>query len=330
MQSHSYRFAKGELIQILFYPLIPLILFAVLMQGGAQLDSLPKPIPALDTDRTIVLHQAVATELSDPAKILLIGDSSCLMDVAAYRLTGCSGPGSEALNLATLSYLNLQSYRTLLQHYFAHNTNSVRTVVLLMHPEALRQAGSDDYYSELVRRYYLGQDFCPPNVSPISCWLGAEIFRERILARTLPLPLAGAYGRKYGFTFDLWKYLSAHRGSAIDPGVFDPSTARGNSEYRLAASLEVMCRDFAGVIPKKIQLLVGITPIPESQIPPGYQKNYDAMLKKLGEWLEVDASLSNLPPVLPDKLFATKTHLNEEGQRQFTEMLCALMARPER
>jgi len=34
------------------------VLFAVVMQAGARLGVLPAPRPALDVDRTILIHQA--------------------------------------------------------------------------------------------------------------------------------------------------------------------------------------------------------------------------------------------------------------------------------
>ena len=123
-------------------PLGVIALFAVLLHLGAALHLLPPPRPTLDIDRTVLLHQAAASQSVQDANLLLLGDSSCLMNVAARPL-GVWLPGVTALNLGTDSYLDPASYATLLRHYTATNRTPLRAVVLLMHPEALRRAASE-------------------------------------------------------------------------------------------------------------------------------------------------------------------------------------------
>jgi hypothetical protein len=47
------------------------------------------------------------------------------------------------------------------------------------------------------------------------------------------------------------------------------------------------------------------------------------MLEQWIEWLEADAALTTLPNTLPDRYFATTTHLNARGRARFTETLAA-------
>jgi hypothetical protein len=319
-QSHCYDFTIQELASILAIPLAPLAVFALLTHLGVVLSIFPAPCPVLDTDRTILFHQADSARHSAPADVLLIGDSSCLMDVSAPQLTRSLPDQPAVLNLGTLSYLDLRGFATILSEYYAHHPKPPNAIVLLMHPEALRRPSPSEYHTDALQHFYSATDFCGPALSPVLCGLGVEIVRGRFIARCLPLPLGGAFGREYGFTWDLWNYLSAHQGSALDPGVFDPQKARGSAEYRLAPSWETASRSFRAVVPKDTQLLVGLTPVPESFVDASYQALHDRLLRTWSEWLNADRAL-DLPPVMPDHAFASLTHLNAGSVGMFTRDL---------
>ena len=321
MRSHNYEFAPFEILTLLGSIVLPVGLFAAAMQLGAATNVLPAPRPALDIDRTMLLHQAEASRCKHAAGILLIGDSSCLMDVSAPQLGAALPGGHRALNLGTLSYLDLSSYASILRQYLAVNPGGIRTIILLMHPEALRRAAPEEHYLEILEHYYAGTDYCEPSASRIECWMGGAIFKGRLQSRGVPIPLEGAYAQKYGFTSDLWDYLSRHDGSAIDPRKFDRSTARGNAEYQLSPRLERGSQTFRGVVPESVQIFVGITPVPESFVEANYRQRYPEMLNKWSAWLRAARALADLPPTMPDNLFASTTHLNEAGQKLYTEAL---------
>jgi hypothetical protein len=321
--SHFYEFTLKEAGRVVAIPLLTLTVFPLAMHLGAVTKLLPPPRPALDVDRTILIHQATASRTRHDAKVLLIGDSSCLMNVAADQLRRSLPQPSLTLNLGTLSYLDLHAFSTILSNYVMANPERPRLVVLLMHPEALRRPGPTDYHVESLEHFYAGLDHCGPGVSRPLCALGVEIFRGRILSRGVPQPLPGAFGREYGFTHDLWEYLSAHQGSALDPGRFDPAAASGNLEYRLAPAVERGSRAFRAAVPAATRLMVGITPVPESLAQEGYEPLQQQMLATWGDWLSADALLTELPATVPDHLFASATHLNEPGVRLYTEQLSA-------
>src|SRR5262245_6769094 len=112
MKSHSYDFARKDLFQFVAGPLLPLALFAAILHGGAFLGLLPAPRPTLDVERTIVVHQAEACRTRHVAEVVLLGDSSCLMDVSARQLGDqLSRP---VLSLATFSFLDLSAQALLL------------------------------------------------------------------------------------------------------------------------------------------------------------------------------------------------------------------------
>src|SRR6266496_2698111 len=217
MKSHTAEFTIRDLFQFVGGPLGALLLFAALMHGAAALKLLPDPRPTLDTERTILLHQAQASRAPHDAEILLIGDSSCLMDVSARRLG--EQLGRPVLNLGTFSFLDLKAHAMLLGEYARANAGRLRAVVLLMHPEALRRVGSEGYYLSSLTNFWNGHDDCRSDTPAglFSCAFAVDLFKGRILSRVLPVPLAGAYGRRYGFSRDLENYLSREHGSAIDP-----------------------------------------------------------------------------------------------------------------
>ncbi|MBI4659349.1 MAG: hypothetical protein HY735_10960 [Verrucomicrobia bacterium] len=321
MKSHEYEFSLFEVLKLAGAILAPLGMFALAMHLGATANLLPDPRPNLDIDRTILLHQAEASRSKHEADLVLIGDSSCLMDVSAPELAAALPGHHRVLNLGTLSYLDLPAYASMLRHYTAANPNQLKILVLLMHPEALRRLAPEEHHVEMLNRHYSGADYCGPVSSPMICWIGGPIFKGRLLSRLIPVPLAGAYGWKYGFTADLWEYLSAHDGSAVDPGKFDRATAKGNSEYSASLRLEAASRTFRAAVPTGVRLMVGMTPAPESFVPPTHGERYREMLSRWSQWLAADAALAGLPPTLPDDLFASTTHLDEAGQRLFTGIL---------
>jgi len=267
-------------------------------------------------DHTILIHQAEASRSKKDTEVLLMGDSSCLMDVAAKELA--EGLGQKTLNLGSFSYLDLNAYTLMLRQSTAANPGHLRAVVLLMHPEALRRTTAEAYYVDFLTNFFDGRAPCRRGrrADYIYCLLGVDVFKSRLLARILPTPFRGRYGQYYGFSDRLEQFLSEHHGSAIDP---EPRIFQGNAEYRLARQLEAGSRAFKAAVPAGVKLMAGITPVPETFVGPNYSQLHQRMLEEWSRWLQ--AQPLTLPPTLPDKLFAKTTHLNEAGVRVFTAAL---------
>jgi hypothetical protein len=322
MESHQYNFDAKDLLKLVGLPLLFLLLLVLALHATLRGGILPPPWPVFDVDRTILLHQANAAISGPPAEIVLIGDSSCLMDAQADQLG--ADLGKTTLNLGTLSYLDLTAYALLLRDYSAHHP-SPKTVVLLMHPEALRLSGGNDYFREVLQAWRARTDLCDPRSSKPVCWLGADIIKGRVLSRLIPSPLPASYGRDYGFNWDLWNFISQHDGSAFDPHHFDVATTHGNPEYRLAKSLKEKSRAFRKSLPAGTRLLVVITPSPRGYVLPGHDQQCEKMLQEWSAWLGANGALKSLPFSMPDDLFASTTHLNERGAKEFTELLAAAL-----
>ncbi len=318
MQSHIYEFSVSECVRVIWRPFLPVAVFAVAMHLGARFGCLPAPRPTLDVDRTILVQKAEASRAPQDAEILLLGDSSCLMDVSALRLG--ERLGRPVLNLGTLSYLDLNANALLLRNYTQANPGRLRAVVLLMHPEGLRLVHVGAWQEHALYCFLEGTDFQPREqlFDSVKGVLGADILEGRVLARALPHPLRGSFSSRYGFTRDLENYLRQNRGSAVDP---ESRPASGRAEYRLAGHLKSACESYRQAMPADVKLFAAITPLPERFAGPAYAARQGELLHQWGDWLQADAALTNLPAVLSDDLFAQKTHLNEAGQVRYTELL---------
>lgn len=318
MTSHRYDLEPRALLRLLAGPLVVVAGLAALMHAGVVLHLLPAPRPTLDVDRSILVHQVEASRRRQGAEILLLGDSSCLMDVDARRLG--ERLGRQVLNLGTLSYLDLNAAATLLRAYTTANPGRLQSVVVLLHPEALRRVAPEAAYFRLLHGLLDGQDVSLETglQTRLRRGLGLEALRGRILCRLLPTPLPGAYGRHYGFTTDLERYLDEHQGSALDP---ESRPLTGSAEYRLAPQQEAPSRNFRAALPAGVSLLAGIAPVPSGFAEDGYEATRDRMLRQWSEWLEATAPLDGLPATLPDAHFASVAHLNADGVRHFTAAL---------
>ena len=321
MKSHTCEFTAKALAPLVGWPCVVVVAFAVLMHAGATLHLLPAPRPTLDTERTVLLHQADAAQSTHDAEIVLLGDSSCLMNISARQLS--TELGRPVLNLGTFSFLDVNAHASMLRQYAQANPGKLRAVVLLMHAESLRRLSAEPYYVEALENFWAGQDhFTTETIAgQVNRALGVDIFKGRLLSRALPLPLGGAYGRRYGFTSDLESALTAESGSAIDP---DPQPLTGTAEYRLAPTLEKASRTLRTAVPPGATLFVGITPAPERFAGGRYPAQQAAMLRQWADWLGATA-LTNLPPTLPDADFVRTTHLSENVIPAYTRSLAKAM-----
>jgi len=326
MKSHSYEFRLIDVARLVGGLLVPMIIFAVLLRVGAFCKVLPAPWPALDVDHTILTHQAEASRRAGNADLLLIGDSSCLMNVSGRQLEQLCAGERRCINLGSLMYLGLDGYAAMLSRYVSANPGRVHTVVVFLHPEMLRGVPPVREHLLFLSDYYAGIDFQGARSfhGQLQGLFGLHIFQDRLLTRS-PLALPGAYGRAYGFNLDLHRFMDAERGSLFDPHQYVFASGQGNAEYRLSPSLEAGCMALRAAVPPGTKLMFGLTPIPQSFVPPGYAARWRTLLLQCGEWLQADVCLTNLPPTMPDSAFASTTHLNQSGARQYTEIFARVL-----
>ena len=324
MKSYTCQFELLDILRLTAGPAVTVAAFAVLMHLGAASGLLPAPRPTLDTDRTIVIHQADASRGRDNARILLVGDTSCLMNVSARQLAG--ELKQPALNLATLSFLDAGAGARQVRAFVRANPAQLQAVVLLTHPEALRRIGAEPYHLAVLTNYLAGTDHHrSESASGQLAWvLGLDIFKGRLLARTRPSPVPGEFGRTCGFSANVASPLTAARGSLEE---LDSLPLLGSGEFRLAESLQAGAREFRSAMPPGAKLFVGLTPVPEKIIRPEQREVVRTILRQWGDWLGADAILDDLPTSLPDEKFARSTHLTPDAVPEYTATLARSLAR---
>ncbi len=320
MKSHETQFTLPDILRVVVGPPLVAAACAAMLHLGARAHLLPAPRPTLDADRAILLHQADAARQHPPVDIVLVGDSSCLMDVSAVQLS--ARLGRTVLNLGTLSYLDPEAYGRLLGEFTRRG--APQEIVLLMHPDALRRLGSENYHLTALTRYLAGvDDSRPGGPGTFNDWAGVDIFQGRLLARWVPTPLRGVYGAYYGFAPDLERYMTRQYGSAVDPG---SEALAGTTEFRLSPSLEPASQAFRAAVPSTTRLWLGLTPTPAATAPPNFTNVRNGLLQAWAPWLGNVILLTNLPATLPATEFARATHLKPAAVPSYTEQLAAALS----
>ncbi|MFH0878599.1 MAG: hypothetical protein V2A34_02690, partial [Lentisphaerota bacterium] len=303
-------------------PMAIVAAFSIVMTIGAEFHLLPPPRPSVDMDRTILTHQADMAGTAPAADALLLGDSSCLIDIRATALE--QSTKRRVLNLGTLSYLSFDGFALLLREYAGtHASSKPATVVILLHPSSLRRHESEAYFLKSLEAFLAGEDFCTGKAlsSQPLCRLGFYAFRDRLLTRWLGWPLPQEYATRYGFTTHLWKRMTQDKGSVQTSGLYVYEKGQGSAEYHVSSGAKNLSRFFRQRLPKGYRLAIGLTPIPASFALPDYDATRMELLQQWTEAIGADAVLSSLPATLPDALFASTTHLNDKGAKVFTDQL---------
>lgn len=321
MRSHTYAFTARELAGATLPPLAGFALLAVVLHGLAVARLLPDALPLRDMDHAVLWHQIDSRH--QPAQVVLVGDSSCLMGVSARQL-------SDALqvpvrNLGAMSTLGLDAFAELAGDAAAAAGPAPPELVLLVHPEFLRRPRPD---SRMAALFGSLREQGVASSSGGNAWqnfvrlAGLDLFRDHLESYLRPQPLPGAFRTRYGFTRELLSAMDADGGGAVDPGRFQPTPSSVLPPLAISPRLEEPAAAFATRLPAGTRLRVGIMPIPFSLAGPDHASRQVQALQNLCHWLGPKATpLSTLPDVLPDDLFATATHLNEAGREIYTRRL---------
>ena len=311
---------SSALIKLLGLPLAGLCAVSLSLWASTWSDFLPSPRATWDMDRTILATKTDMARETPTADLVLIGDSSCMMNINTELLQ--AELDLSILNLGTLSFLDLPSIYEFLQELPPSSGSIPKAVVWLTHPEFLRRHSPSPIHVEWLNSYREGADFSYRSGTQVSLpfILGSHLAEGRILA-WLPRPLSGAFRNQYGFNLNLEAYLRNHHGAAIDPRELSDEDLRGSTDYRLSKTNREAAQDIANSWNRESVVIVGLTPVPESFGGRRINSIYDEMLNTWKESLSADHALSELPATYQDAYFATKTHLNREGARIFTSTL---------
>ena len=318
--SHSCTYSLKEAARRFTAPLLGIAVLLAVLHGARLLNLLPVPVAA-DLERTILASKVKLASHTQPTPIVLVGDSSCMMNADALALS--RNLGSEVLNLGTFSHLDLSAHAALLRRRLESSTPAPRDILLLLHPSALKRSSSEPGFERFLASRLQGDPILAesPSRHPVEAVLGGAFLRERLLQPWIPSLLRKEFAVAYGTTWNIQRRLDQQSGSLIDPTRFDAESLRGRYEFALGNGLEAASREFRKAVPPNCRLWVGLTPVPESLALPGHADQVAGLQMTLTDWLAPAIGLTNLPTTLPDTLFATATHLNSQGVTTWTETL---------
>ncbi len=302
--SHHFDFSIGDLARRLLPPLLGVALLAAILHAVSLTRLLPDPVPS-DLDRTLLAAKAELASRTAPASVVLLGDSSCMMDVDAPELA--RQLGRPVLNLGTLSYLDLAAHTALLRHTLERLPNPPSDVVLLLHPGSLLRGSSLPALDQFLRAS-LAQDARNLRSAPrhpAEGLLAGVVIREQIVQPWIPSLLRGDFATAYGTTWEVRRRVQRQNGTLLDPTRFDAEAFQGRYEFRLHPRLEPASRDFRSAIPPGARLWVGLTPLPESLALSDHAARMETVLGTWAAWLQPDRVL-NLPSA-PTTLSANRS-----------------------
>ncbi len=295
-----------------------LFILSALLHALRYFHALPPYFPGGDLEPLVVAYQSNAAAQSGSENLLLTGDSSCLMGVSVPRLEAADTNEITAINLGTLSYLPLQFFGKLAAQRAAASRNPNPVIVLLINPEMLTvdiDATTAAQASDLIGR----ESRCSSQEPLWNCLLGLSILRDHILSHLHPLPLAGAYRRKYAFNRDLYQFMRLEKGGIIDPNTIRLQTEK-NRRWKMTPEFKAQAQHFRDALPSQARLFFGLTPIPNELRGKNFDEERKQLLEETARLINANAIL-DLPASYPGSRFATTTHLNEHGRKLFTSAL---------
>ena len=330
LSSHEYQLTIRAWIRVIAPTLIVVACSAVILKTGSRLKLWPTPHVAADPTTTVLLHQARAAQSRQPAKLVLVGDSTCMVDVDAPALSRQLPGQPVVMNLALLIWLGFRTYGEALADFVEANPGQVDQVVLLVTPRKLSLDGdpNQEQLWQQLRAQARKQAGSPPAFGRSSDWIGSQELRRNLLSHWLATPLRGrGPGTEYyGFSSEVDVYMTAHRGSLLEFGTVSRPRHYQPAKLAPAPGLAAESRAFRGKVPARANLVIGLTPVAESYSSPAERRQRTELLSLWSSCIRADRVLTNLPVTLPDLFFANEGHLNEAGQKRFTELLARVLA----
>lgn len=325
MKSHSYEHTAADFFKPALFPWLGVAVLAILVRLATPV--LPEPHAHLDLDRTVISEKVQISKSSEPRDLILVGDSSCLMNLDASQIESITD--LRTYNLGMLSFLDFPTFAMVAKNHLEKSSQPAGRMLLIVHPEFLRRSSPSRAHIEYARSAQQEQDYFYSVKSP---WMsldylsGAWTIRNRLIGR-LPNPLNGPFRQYYGFTTSMVDYMKEHQGSAVDPGTLTEEDLRGNTEYRLTDYNRMGAERFREIVGEEVEIWIGLSPVPESLADSVYLSSRAKTLEAWKEAIQPDHVLE-LPASLPDEQFANKTHIRPEAVEAYTEMVVKMIKIP--
>jgi hypothetical protein len=297
-------------------PTLVLVLAAFAAAEAYARLSPPRVLPT-GIESTVVAEQMARARSLGDVDILTIGDSSALMDVDQRQLRAALG-GTRAESLATVGWVGPAGYGQLLDR-FRDGGGRASTVLVLMHGATLKV--EERTYSETGMEAAVLERSARPD----RLLLARERLWQAWSTDAIDFPLPGVYGHVYGGARLLARALHEGAGSLIDPNA--PLDGGGLEPFRYALS-----DAFAKRLPAlgaalrrgSWNVVCAVTPIPASMEDDESRRTRQRVVRTLVEALGCRAL--ELPSQLPDRWFATTTHLSVAGRGEYTRQLARTLS----
>jgi len=272
----------------------------------------------------LIVDGAIERSHSLPSvDVLLVGDSSCLMDVdvgAIRRLTGGTSVGS----LCNVGYVGPAGYAVLLENYFSRGRHA-KAVVLMMHGLQMKR---DPDWDASFTNYVIKDGMVGARITPASFVVQA---RQKFLSVIEPIsyqPLPGTYGLYYGSGYIFKKMFNEN--TVVEPYYFPPkepaliSKSKGPF-YRFEVNdlylnglvnLSKVLHDYNS----NVSLI--ISPLPTERFDEETYRSRDRAIAEIIQVLGIPSSrVLDTPVSLPIVLFSSLTHMNPWGRAAFSRLL---------
>lgn len=326
LPSHRCEFTVTRLLRTLAGPVAAAALLAVVLHVAGAFQLLPQGAPG-NLDQALLREKVrLASDPNAAAPVLILGDSSALMNVSARLLA--EELGTPVLNLATLSHVDLAAQAELLRRHLATHPAAPTDLILLLHPEALWRGPGAQPLGQHLRALLDQNAPGAPGATPsfqapasLSETLGGRLIREHLIQALLPTPLRGAFGHAHGTTWEIARELRRQNGSLQDPSTFQPGSEAPRTEYRLDPAQCTASEALQAEVPATTRLWLGLTPSPESVTDARSVARRRSLLDAWARCLRPHQVLAQLPESQPDADFASLTHLRPAAVPAFTRRL---------
>ncbi len=264
-----------------------------------------------DLESLVLREQQVRASTLDATDIVIVGDSSGLMDLDGERLTALLNRRVESL--AAVGFAGPRGFAALLSRYA--NRYPPRVVVLVLHGETMRLTEQTFQGLGLEEQARSGK-----RLRPALPGVGARRkLYEWLVSPLTDFPLPGAYGTYYGMPAELRRQLWRGHGTVVDP-TRTWSDGRGvNYVFTLSDAVRARLPSLDSAVPFPATLLVVVAPVPASVISEDTAPSRERAIAQLIDALGPRWHLLETPMSLDDRQFANLTHLNADGRRDFTE-----------
>lgn len=254
--------------------------------------------PTADVATVVAKHEMLADA---GGKILLLGDSSCMMGLVPQEIAADS-----CVNLGTLSSFTLAGVEALATEAIERQTPP-SAVVIAMLPQTLAVSEAQAEEFGLLGPYLVAYDRSSVSYSPgINDW-HKWIFRKHQLGR---------FPAEFGGKFSVFcNSLHETKGYFEEPGHYDgvdevrDTVALSDLSRRSLATIAETCRR------RQIPLVFWPSPVPEDSVSPRYLTDAKTIADEIAkdEFIHLGRAAS---PAWSPELFGSVTHLTRRGAEQ--------------